>query len=85
MTSNCSYKDVLYEWTPKCQDSFDLPKKYLIESPIPQYPDPKKPYTLFTDSCKYAWACVLTQAYSHVIEGKGRTILDPITYVSCLF
>ena len=37
------------------------------------------------DASKYAWACVLTQAYNHVIDGTGGTILHPITYVSALF
>ena len=68
-----------------CQDSFDLLKKYLLESPILKYCDPEKPYKLFTDASKYALACVLMQAHDHIIEGKERTILDPITYVSGLF
>ena len=37
------------------------------------------------DASKYAWAGVLTQAHDHIIEGKERTILHPITYVSGLF
>ena len=53
-------KDVPNEWMHKCQDSFDLLKKYLIESPICKYPDPEKPYTLFTEASKYAWACFNT-------------------------
>ena len=40
---------------------------------------------MFTDASKYAWACVLTQACDHIIEGKERTILHPITYMSGLF
>ena len=36
----------------------DLLKKYLVVSPILKDPDPEKPYTLFTDASKYAWACV---------------------------
>ena len=59
-------------------------KKYLIENPILKYPEPEKPYTLFIDASKYAWAYVLTQVYSHVI-GKERTSLTLITYVSGLF
>ena len=69
----------------KGQNSFGLLKKYLIEGPFLKYPDPEKPYTLFSDASKYAWMYVLTQAYSHVIEGKERTILHLITYMSGLF
>ena len=34
---------------------------------------------------KYAWACVLTQACIHVLDGKEKTSLHPITYISGLF
>ena len=56
-----------------------------MDSPILKYPDPEKPYTLFKNASKCAGACVLTQACDHIIEGKGRTILHPVIYVSGLF
>ena len=77
-------ENILYEWTTKCLDSFDLLKKYFTESFILKYPDPWKPYMLFTDTNTYAWACVLTQTYSHIIDGKER-ILHPIIHVSGSF
>ena len=49
------------------------------------YPDPNLPYVLFTDASKYAWACVLTQEKTHVMEEKEVKILHPITYKSGLF
>ena len=57
----------------------------LLKEPVLKYPDPSKPYTLFTDASKYAWACVLTQEYEHDFDGKIKKILHPITYVSGLF
>ena len=45
-------------------------KDALITSPILKYPDPNKPYTLFTDASKHAWTCVLTQEYEHEKDGK---------------
>ena len=45
-------------------------KNLLIQEPILKYPDPGKPYTLYTDASKYAWSCVLTQEYNYEIEGK---------------
>ena len=45
-------------------------KDALITSPILKYPDPNKPYTLFTDASKHAWACVLTQEYEYEKDGK---------------
>ena len=78
-------KDVPFEWTPICQESFELLKTSLMTEPILKYPDPNYPYVLFTDASKYAWACVLTQEKIHQIEGKEVKILHPITYMSGLF
>ena len=78
-------KDVPFEWTPICQESFELLKTSLMTEPILMYPDPNHPYVLFTDASKYAWACVLTQEKTHQIEGKEVKILHPITYMSGLF
>ena len=55
---------------PCCQESFELLKTSLMTEPILIYPDPTLPYVLFTDSSKYAWACVLSQEKTHDIEGK---------------
>ena len=53
-------KNVAFEWTPVCQESFEMLKTSLMTEPILTYPDPSLPYVLFTDASKYAWACVLT-------------------------
>ena len=68
-----------------CQRSFDLLKTMVTEEPILVYPDPSKPYILFTDASKYAWSCVLTQEYTHMIADKNVTVLHPISYQSGLF
>ena len=78
-------KNVEFEWTQICQESFDLLKTSLMMEPILTYPDPNHPYVLFTDASKYAWACVLTQEKTHTSEGKEIKILHPITYMSGLF
>ena len=78
-------KNVSFEWTPICQESFELLKTSLMTEPILTYPDPNLPYVLFTDASKYAWACVITQEKTHKIEGKEVKILHPITYMSGLF
>ena len=56
-----------------------------MTEPILTYPDPNLPYVSFTDASKYAWACVLTQEKTHMIEGKEIKLLHPITYMSGLF
>ena len=78
-------KDVEFEWTPVCQESFKLLKASLITDPILTYSDPNLPYVLYTDASKYAWACVLTQEKTHMFEGKETKLLHPITYMSGLF
>ena len=83
--TNLTKLDVPYEWTTRCQEAFEFLKQMLLKEPILKYPDPSKPYTLFTDASKFAWACVLTQEYEHEFDGKKRKILHPITYMSGLF
>ena len=86
-------KDVLFEWTKECQAVFQMLKDALCEHPILRYLDPAKPYVLFMDANKYAWAGVLTQAYDKEDEltpssdgtKKTRVVHHPITYVSGLF
>ena len=56
-----------------------------MTEPILTYPDPNLLYVLFTDTSKYAWACVLTQEKTHQTEEKEVKILHPITYMSGLF
>ena len=60
-------------------------KEALLKEPILKYPDPSKPYVLYTDASKYAWAGVLTQAYQHKDEKEVKEIQHPITYISGLF
>ena len=86
-------KDVLFKWTEECQAVFKMLKDTLCEHPILWYPDPAKPYVLFTDASKYAWAGVLTQPYDKIDESTPsptkrkitRTDNHPIPYVSGLF
>ena len=80
-----TWKNTAFEWTQICQESFDLLKTSLMMEPILTYPDPNLPYVLFTDASKYAWACVLTQEKTHMVEGKEVKLLHPIIYMSGLF
>ena len=83
--TNLTKQDVPFEWTLQCQATFEMLKDALITSRILKYPDPNKPYTLFTDASKHAWACVLTQEYEHVKDGKVFKINHPITFASGFF
>ena len=77
-------KDTEFKWTDICQRSFDLLKAMVFEEPILVYPDPSKPYVLFTDASKYAWSRVLTQEYMHDIDGKTIKILHPILTIKII-
>ena len=83
--TNLTQLDQLFEWSDKCQTSFELLKEVLIKEPILRFPDPNKPYTLYTDASKYAWSCVLMQQYAHDIDDKQIVVNHPIIYVSGLF
>ena len=83
--TNLTRLDQPFKWSDKCQASFELLKEALIKEPILRFPDPNKPYTLYTDASKYAWSCVLTQQYTHNIDNKQIVVNHPITYVSGLF
>ena len=76
-------QETTFQWTDQCQESFNLLKDYLLKEPILKYADTSKPYVLYTNASKYAWAGVLTQAYE--FEGKKKEIHHPITYLSGLF
>ena len=78
-------KETPFNWTPKCQKSFELLKSYLCGEPILRYADTSKPYTLYTDASKYGWAGVLTQFHTTDIDGKSVTTDHPVAFVSGLF
>ena len=77
--------DTLSIWCKKCEFSFQTLNKTLCTEPILKFPDPQRPYILFTDASKYAWAGVSTQPYTEETEGKTVTVHHPVTYVSELF
>ena len=89
-------KDILFKWTKECQACFKLLKEALCTHPILWYPDPDRPYVLFTDASKYGWVGVLTQPYEEIDEltqlttnvgaSQKRTVIHhPVTYISGLF
>ena len=82
---NLTRKDIPFEWSKACQAAFEMLKEYLLKEPILKYSKPDQPYILYTDASKYAWAGVLTQAYTYKEETKEYVIHHPITYVSGLF
>ena len=52
-------KNTKFEWTEECQNSFDKLKK----APTLAFPDPKRPYTPYTDASAGCIGAVLTQDF----------------------
>ena len=77
--TNLTRQSVKFQWTVKCQKSFDNLRELLTKYPILQYLDPN--YTLFTDGSKFGYTGVLRQEY----EDSGIKKYYPVCYVSGLF
>ena len=80
LLTNLTRKDIPFRWTTLCQEAFEMLKGFLLEEPVLKYPNPDRPYVLYTDASKYAWAGVLTQAYRHT-RGRGRKRNSPFRYL----
>src|SRR3954463_14225566 len=63
-------KDKKFEWTDKCEASFQELKKRLISAPILIMPDISKPFDVYCDASKIGLGCVLMQ------EGKVISYLS---------
>ena len=74
--------DAKFEWTEKCKKLFNRLRDLLMEYPILRYPDPSKPYTMYTDARGIGWSGVLMQEET---DDKGKSKSHPICYVSGQF
>ena len=54
-------KNVSYEWSEKCQRSFDKLKAFLTEAPVLTQPTCGKEYVIFNDASLNGLGCVLMQ------------------------
>ena len=57
-------KDVKFEWTEKCQQSFEKLKALLTEAPVLVQPEPGREFVFHSDASLNGLGCVLMQ------EGK---------------
>ena len=53
-------KNIPFEWATDCQNRLDCLKHTITSAAILIYPEPTKPYILYTDSSKYTWVGILT-------------------------
>ena len=54
-------KGIKFEWTDKCQNSFEQLKGILVEAPVLTQPTSRKEYTLYSDASGIGFRCVLMQ------------------------
>ncbi|KAG8474911.1 hypothetical protein CXB51_031626 [Gossypium anomalum] len=54
-------KDVKFEWSEKCQKSFDQLKTYLTEAPVLVQPESDKEFVIYSDAFLLGLGCVLMQ------------------------
>ena len=52
---------VMFEWSDKCQNSFEQLKEMLVEAPVLTQPTSGKEYTLYSDASGIGLGCVLMQ------------------------
>ncbi len=71
-------KDLPFEWDAAAEKAFCLLHDLLQEPPILIYPDPTKPYILFTDASKVAWGAVLMQEKEDVSPTAVVTALPQL-------
>ena len=71
-----------FNWAEECQIGFEYLRTCLTQSPILKYPDPNKPYVVFTDASDQAAAAVLPQEY---LDDNGQMKEMPTAYLSAKF
>jgi hypothetical protein len=52
-------KKVEFEWTPPCQESFEMLKQKLTTAPVLVLPDVHKPFSVYCDASYTGLGCVL--------------------------
>ena len=73
-------KGAEFQWSKQCNSAFNILKEELCKMPSLQYPDPNKPFKLFTDASNYSYSGILHQA-----QDKEPDQLILITYFSGCF
>jgi hypothetical protein len=68
-------KGVEFEWTSKCEESFQQLKEILISAPILNISDPNEYFVVCTDACKEGLGGVLSQKY-HVVCYESRKLKE---------
>ena len=72
-------KNTPFGWSDKCQQVLDYLKKIFCNKPLLQFPDPNKPYILYTDTSNYVYSGILYQPVD------SNQDIRPVAYFSGTF
>ena len=73
--TNLLHKGVKFEWTDKCQESFQTLKDKLTTAPVLAPPDTRKDFVIYCDASRQGLGCVLMQE-RRVISYGSRQLLS---------
>ena len=68
-------KRIKFEWTPRCEESFQQLKDLLTSAPVLKIANPKKDFVVCTDACGQGLGGVLMQD-NHVVCYESRKLED---------
>jgi hypothetical protein len=68
-------KGTKFEWTPKCEENFNLLKELLTSAPVLNIADPNEIFVVCTDACKEGLGGVLRKN-GHVIGYESRKLKE---------
>ena len=77
-------KRATFDWNEQCENAFKLLKEELTKIPALQYPNPDKPFQLFTYTSKHSYSGILHQKKEHK-PNAGEPELITIAYFSGTF
>ncbi|KAE8186330.1 hypothetical protein CF336_g7041 [Tilletia laevis] len=76
--SSVSADRVVLSWEAAQQDSFDAIKKAIATPPILAHPDPDRPFVLYVDASKDAFAAILHQVFEEPATPRLQTLQSAV-------
>ena len=70
--TNLLHKGVKFEWTDKCQESFQALKDKLTSAPVLAPPDTRKDFVIYCDASRQGLGCVLLQECRVIAYGSRQ-------------
>src|SRR4051812_36179714 len=70
--TNLLHKGVKFEWTDKCQESFQALKDKLTSPPVLAPPDTQKDFVIYCDASRQGLGCVLMQERKVIAYGSRQ-------------